>query len=107
MSSSCNGIFLARKKELYSDQRDSGAAYSEDVLLQCAVQGDGDYNLAKTGDYTSGSCSAAGGSLGRTPGDGRAGGISCCTTPVSAKATFYSTCKTFGDGVYIPSPQPC
>lgn len=91
----------------HTDQGNSGAAHAQNVLLQCAVQGNGDYNVAKTAEYTSPSCSAAGGSLGSTPGGGRAGGISCCTTPASGKDTFYSTCKTFGDGVYVPVPQPC
>ncbi|KAL2278818.1 hypothetical protein FJTKL_14157 [Diaporthe vaccinii] len=84
-----------------------GAAHAQNVLLQCAVQGNGDYNVGKTAEYTSPSCRAAGGSLGSTPGGGRAGGISCCTTPTSGKDKFYSTCKTFGDGLYVPTPQPC
>ncbi|KAH8766019.1 hypothetical protein F5883DRAFT_644961 [Diaporthe sp. PMI_573] len=84
-----------------------GAAQAQNVLLQCAVQGDGDYNLPKTGEFTSSACSSAGGSLGSTPGGGRAGGISCCTTPTSAKDKFYSTCRTFGGDFYVPVPQPC
>ncbi|KZL65218.1 hypothetical protein CI238_11849 [Colletotrichum incanum] len=83
-----------------------GAIQAQTVLLQCAVQGDGDYDIVKTADRTSTSCTAAGGSLGSTPGGGRAGGISCCTTPISGKDAFYAKCRTYTD-FPIGVPQPC
>ncbi|KAI3393661.1 hypothetical protein diail_3841 [Diaporthe ilicicola] len=81
-----------------------GVTHAQSIPLQCAVQGDNGYQVPKTSEFTSSSCSSAGGSLGSTPGGGRAGGMSCCTTPTSGKDAFYSACRSNGETAI---PQPC
>ncbi|KAH6682187.1 hypothetical protein F5X68DRAFT_233905 [Plectosphaerella plurivora] len=83
-----------------------GAAQAQTLLRQCAVQGDGGYNVARTHDYTSAACSAAGGTLGTTQTGTIARGIACCTLTEAGRGAFNDRCRQFSD-IPIGTPQPC